>query len=282
MTPIPPARRTLPTRLLLGLGLGLAAAALTTVALTQPRASADPQMHAGPAVAIGDGEAWAFVRTDAGGAAEAIGLVLTEAGLDGLPAAMAPMGHETMNMHTLALPAEAAALGLPFDHISLDWNPQGHEPEGLFTVPHFDMHFYMVPEAERMTWVESNPEFAVKGAIEPDPRYLPAGYVSPPDNVPVPYMGLHWVDGADPTYAPGGPAFTEVLLWGSYDGHVIFPEPMITRAFLLGKPDHVETIVLPDAFERPGPYPTRYAVRYDAAARQFVITLEGLTHRPAS
>ncbi|WP_412061747.1 DUF5602 domain-containing protein [Rubrivirga sp. IMCC45206] len=259
--------------LFLLLGLATAPLAQTTAAL---------QTHDGPAVAIGDGEAWAFVRTHADGTPEAIGLMLTETALDGLPAKAAMPGHEAMHMHTLALPAEAADLGLGIDHISLDWNPEGHEPEGLFTVPHFDMHFYMVPEAERRTWLPSNPEFVAKAERFPEARYLPASYVSPPDNLAIPLMGWHWFDGDDPTYAPGGPPFTEVFIWGSYDGQVIFPEPMMTRAWLQSKPDHVETLAQPEAVARTGYYPTRYSVRYDPDARRYTIALDGFVHRTAS
>lgn len=258
---------------------GFAATALVPAAQVHPES--DLVTHAGPSVAIGEGDAWAFLRTRPDGSPEALGVVLTEGALDGLPMTMAPPGQESLYMHTLALPDEARALGLPYDHVSFDWNPHGHEPEGLFTLPHFDVHFNMVPEALRKTWTADNEDFFRRALVPPEARYLPPGYVSPPDNLPIPYMGLHWVDGADPTYAPDGPGFTEVLIWGSYDGRVIFAEPMITRAYLLTKPDHVETLALPPVFERGGPLPTRYSIRYDAEAGQYVIALEGLTYGPS-
>ena len=34
----------------------------------------------------------------------------------------------------------------PYRFMMLDWNPQGHQPPGVYTVPHFDFHFYMVPD----------------------------------------------------------------------------------------------------------------------------------------
>lgn len=239
------------------------------------------QTYNGPAVSIGDGSAWTFLRTDDDGAPEAIGIVLSEAALQGLPAGPSDPGHEHENMHVLQLPAEARTSDMLFDHVSLDWNPQGHEPEGLFTVPHFDMHFYMVAEAERMTWLPTNPDFAQKSMQLPEARYIPQGFFSPPGNAPVPMMGLHWLDGTDPTYAPGGPGFTEVFIWGSYGGQVIFPEPMITRAFLESKPNLSETLAQPQAYQKAGYYPTRYTVRYDAAKKEYVVTLEGLVRRTA-
>ena len=60
---------------------------------------------------------------------------------------------------------------------------------------------------------------------------------------------------------------------------------MITRAFLetlrTSGATHAETLAQPQAFKKAGYYPTRYSVRFDASKKQFVITLEGLTHRAA-
>jgi hypothetical protein len=36
-----------------------------------------------------------------------------------------------------------------FDHISIDYNPCGHHDEIFFGRPHYDFHFYTVPEAYR-------------------------------------------------------------------------------------------------------------------------------------
>ena len=233
----------------------------------------------GPAVAVGNGTARAYVRLDAAGVPEALGVVLTDAALTGLPDGDGHDGHSHDLMNTLRFPAEAA--GLPFDHISFDWNPHGHEPEGLFTLPHFDVHFYMIPESERMNWTPADPQFAERGVRAPAERYIPAGFFSPPGNAPVPMMGMHWLDGSDPTYAPGGPSFTEVFLWGSYDGNVVFAEPMITKAFLESHPDYEETLAQPAAYARSGRYPTRYAIRYVAARGEYEIELGGLVQRTA-
>ena len=35
------------------------------------------------------------------------------------------------------------------DHISLDFNPCGHPPADVFTVPHYDAHMYMVSPKAR-------------------------------------------------------------------------------------------------------------------------------------
>ena len=186
-------------------------------------------------------------------------------------------------MHPLTVPPAARALGILTDHVSLDWNPHGHEPVGLFTLPHFDVHFYTVPMAERMTWMPGTPLFD-RGATPPAAAYVPAGYVQLPGVVPA--MGTHWIDPTDPTYAPGGPAFTEVFINGSFDGRMVFAEPMITRAYLESLREsgavHEETLAQPAAVATTGLYPTTYSVRYDATTAEYRIELGGLVRRSAS
>lgn len=232
----------------------------------------DSSMRYGRATAVGDGIARSFVRLSAEGAPEAVGVVLTEAALQGLSE---DHGDHGANSSLLRLPIAVA----PYDHIALDWNPHGHEPEGLFTLPHFDLHFYMESETERATWMPSDPQWEEKVNRAPASAYVPAGFAPTPGGVPM--MGAHWIDTSDPTYAPGG-LFEEVFLWGAYDGEIVFAEPMITKAFLEARTEVDEALAQPAAWQRDGYYPTRYVVRYDHAKKEYIIALEGLTYRTAS
>jgi hypothetical protein len=117
--------------------------------------------------------------------------------------------------------------------------------------------------------------------LQPDAAYIPQGYFLPPGLEAIPMMGLHWVDSNDPTYAPGGPAFSEVFIWGSYDGEIAFLEPMITRAFLESRPNLLEPLAQPEGYARDGVYPTTYAVRYDAGRKEFLVELGGLVRSTA-
>eukprot|EP01083_Nonionella_stella_P210402 761745_1 len=36
-----------------------------------------------------------------------------------------------------------------FNHLLLNWNPEGHAPLGIYNVPHFDFHFYFINSTER-------------------------------------------------------------------------------------------------------------------------------------
>jgi hypothetical protein len=142
-------------------------------------------------------------------------------------------------------------------------------------------------QAERNAIDPADPQFGAKAARFPDSAYLPPRYmVLPPPPAQVsalPRMGVHWMDVASPELqAPTSPnhkAFTHTFIHGSGDGHFIFDEPMITRAFLLTKPD--VTVPLPQAaqVQQPGYCPTRYRITYDATARAYRIALGSLVKR---
>lgn len=211
-----------------------------------------------PAVSVGNGTARTYVTRDASGVATSLGVEMTEAALEGLPAS--PV------MLNLPLPSEAGATQYTF--VMLDWNPQGHEPDHVYTVPHFDFHFYMAPQAE-VAAIAGGPD-----PVLPESRFVPAGYVSP-GNMAVPSMGVHWIDSAAGELH--GRPFDQTLLFGFTGGKMIFVEPMITRAFLQGRPSFSAPVKLPQAFQRGGRYPHRYGIRYDAADRVFRISMDELT-----
>jgi len=104
----------------------------------------------------------------------------------------------------------------------LDWNPHGHPPAHIYDKPHFDLHFYMTPETEVMRYMDST-----KMMINPAADYLPANYIGAN---PVPMMGKHWMDATSGELR--GQPFTQTFLYGSYNGQVVFYEPMVTLDFL--------------------------------------------------
>lgn len=221
----------------------------------------------GPAQTLGGGTVQATVTLE-GGVPTAIGVIFTEATLTNLPMQVEHGVHETM----LALPAEAAVA--PYDHISFDWNPRGHEPPGVYDRPHFDIHFYTMTRTERNG---IDPADTTKVNRAPASQHIPAGYVPTPGAIP--QMGAHWVDPQSPEFTEEG--FSRAFLYGFWNGRMNFLEPMITTAFI----EHVKTldgqmarfpIPQPQAFEVAGYYPSHYSVRYDAQARAYTIALEGL------
>ena len=71
-------------------------------------------------------------------------------------------------------PAEAAVVPMPaevrtatgIDHLTFYWEPMGHPPKP-FETPHFDFHFYTIPDSARR---------AIDCADKTKPAALPAGY----------------------------------------------------------------------------------------------------------
>jgi hypothetical protein len=242
----------------------LAAAAVVLLAWTQLgargegssiRDAAYPNARAlridGAAQKAGNGTTRAYVLVDQKtGKTLEVGVALSEGVMEGLPAprpmtAAEMMSMDHMDMHTweLALPASHPS---PYRFVTFGWNPQGHEPAGVWDVPHFDFHFYTVDDEVRRSIVKTDPQFAEKAANYPPelqraPFYLDAASAArtAPANVTVPEMGLHWIDVRTPevqamaghpeAYKP----FTKTFIYGSWNGQFIFSEPMITRAYLL-------------------------------------------------
>jgi len=228
-----------------------------------------PAFVAGAAQPLGKGAARSWVKLDRDGNPTAIGVTFDEAALDGLPTDLPHGQHGTE--HVLALPPQAA----PFDHIMINWNPHGHEPDNIYTVQHFDFHFYTISEQER-TRITAQGDDLIKTKRRPSAEFVPEGYVYAPDSE-VPQMGAHWVDPLSHEFH--GHAFTKTMLYGSYDGQIIFVEPMITRAYLLTKPNMTEPIKQPARYAKPGYYPTQYSIKYDAEKKEYTVSIEGMTRR---
>ena len=223
-----------------------------------------PRRLSGPTVSMGSGTANAWLDQDAQGNPTSLGFTLSKGALDQLPATL------PATSFMLDLPPEAVQK-TPYQHIMIDWNPQGHEPAGVYNVPHFDFHFYMVP----MSQVMSIPPYAVNPAgfdNKPALVYLPAGYVKIPGGVPA--MGAHWSDPTSPEL--NGKPFTETFIFGSYDGHVTFWEPMVALSYLQTNPTLDKEIKQPAQYEKSGNYPTRFSIQakadgaYEVALNQFV------------
>jgi hypothetical protein len=271
-----------------------------------PRYTAAATVRYGDAVRLGNGHARAYIVVEEKtGAPRELGVAFDASALEGLPAggsghhgnggdgAPPPMTHE----YILSLPAGNKT---PFTFVEMNWNPMGHEPEGVYQdVPHFDFHFYTISKAARDSIVPTNPEFEKKGGNLPPAEFVPPFNVAlgPPGVEPaklvVPMMGLHWVDlrsaelqkllGKPEGYKP----FTATFIYGSWDGRFHFWEPMVTRAFILSKKeatdpavrDQLIPISTPAKYQTAGYYPAAYRVAWDATAREYRIALTELALR---
>jgi hypothetical protein len=260
----------------------------------------------GPAVKVGNGIARTYVVLGKVYPAVPleVGVALSEKALEGLPAPM-PMapgagnGYEHLDSHVydLSLPAKNPT---PYKFVEFDWNPGGHEPPGVYNVPHFDFHFYTVDKAVRDAIdpaLLGEAQFRAKsGNLPSEPERTPFFQALAAPGTPimaVPRMGTHWVDVRTPELQGllGNPngyrPFTTTFIRGSWDGRFIFDEPMITRAFILGRKtataaaqrDSVISLPLAQRRSPAGYYPGAYRITYDAKAKEYRIALTQLAWR---
>lgn len=225
--------------------------------------SSSTQMYYGDQYMIGDGFAYTWIEMDASHQLLGIGISINDAALASLPM------EEEAYQYSMSLPKEASST--PFKHALLDWAPVGHEPPGIYDLPHFDAHFYVISESERLAIGLEDAEHDVS----PDHSHVPAGYDKIPGGVPA--MGAHWVDPTSPEF--NGEVFTETFIFGSYDGEVTFLEPMFTLAYLQENPKMTKSIKMPDQFDSVwSTFPTEYSIKFDRSAGEYSISLHGFVN----
>ncbi len=221
----------------------------------------------GPAKHMGNGVVRSVISINHEGIPTAIGIEISEKVLENLPV------HEGQNLH-LQLSNKAEGLGLLVDHIDIGWNPEGHEPEGIYTIPHFDLHFYWISVGE----VDAI-EFGVGMADAPEMKYWPVDYT--PDGVTIPKMGRHWIY----DYAPElpnddgspGETFTQTFIYGSYNYEFTFYEPMVTKDFFEARNFASSyNISQPENFQKSGYYASSYEISYDEVKKQYRVMLTDL------
>lgn len=216
-------------------------------------------------VEIGEGTAKTFVSFNTADEPMLLGFQFTEGVLDGL-------GDEHAHFH-VELPA--AADETAFEFVGLDWNPEGHPPPDVYTVPHFDLHFYMLPEEE----VEAIPAVNFPPGqedAEPYTEPIPADQFPPNyfrEQASIPQMGEHLVNATAPEFSTG--EFTNTFVWGHWDGNLHFYEPMLTVEYLEDlEGQETSEIAMPERMPDAGMYPTEYTVRNHDDEEVFSVTLE--------
>ncbi|ULQ53015.1 DUF5602 domain-containing protein [Flavihumibacter fluvii] len=227
----------------------------------------------GPEVQVHDGKAWTWVQLDKSGNPERLAITVNDAALNSLPVGGDDhSGHDHSGENNWILPFHPKAGATAFDHIGLDWNPAGHEPEPVYGKPHFDFHFYMISSAA----VAAIPPYEVdslKFKNWPAPEYLPANYINPGGGVP--QMGAHWIDFTSPEL--NGQPFTQTFIYGSFDGKVNFYEPMITLEFIKTANNFERSIPQPAKVQKSSYYPTKMRIEKHDGLNE--IILEGFVYR---
>src|SRR5262245_20845339 len=121
-----------------------------------PISPAKPRIVYSAAQSLGQGTARSYVTLDNANRPISVGVAFSENVMSGLPSTMIP-GTPYGAMLTLPLPAEAAATGLK--HVMVQWNPMGHEPDHVYTHPHFDFHFYSIAANDVMAIMPESPDY---------------------------------------------------------------------------------------------------------------------------
>lgn len=163
------------------------------------------------------------------------------------------------------------------DHFELHWEPHGHPPLGIFDKPHWDFHFYSIPEAQ-VRLIEPN------ASALPRPAAVPSGWLNAANDDEylaqvVPQMGFHSLESRvlDPGYV-----FDHTLIFGYWKGQNIFVEPMITKAWFEKEEDrqYSQAIPVPPGIPSGTRYPTRLEVRYASEASVYTITFKDFVTVP--
>ncbi len=238
----------------------------------------------GPLVQMGPGTARTYVTLAAGVPVE-LGVEMNEGAVQGRPPAAAhgDQHHAAEHMFELALPPEAAPTA--YKTVNVGWMANGHDAP--YDRPHFDFHFYTITAAERAAIDPADPAWAQKAGNLPAAALVPTRYFAlstlinkPAAAVTVPGMGLHWLDVASPELqapdSPGHREFTHTFFYGSWDGAMIFAEPMITKA-LLERRESVSAALPAAAHYAPaGLHARGYRVYWDEARQRHRVALVSL------
>lgn len=171
-----------------------------------------------------------WTRTQ-GEAVMEVGTTLALASIENAPAEV-PMAWPPPADAAVTVPGSAGGM----QHVTFGWNPMGHGPMTYLT-PHFDMHFYRIPNDRRM---------AIDCADESKPATLPASYGMIDEEMPddiaamigtkvlvgvcVPEMGMHSMTLED---IERQTPFESTMIVGYYGTEPIFLEPMIAKETLL-------------------------------------------------
>lgn len=227
---------------------------------TEAAAPAD-RTYRGPQVAVGAGMAWSEMVFDSSDELVELSVAFTEGALTNLPA--------TLPNTEFIIPMPTQAPASVYNHIGINWQPNGHPPPMVYTVPHFDVHYYLISMAARDAMTPADPAYAAKIAKAPASGEAPPSYASDPQGIP--RMGTHWTDQTSHEFH--GSPFTNTMVYGFYDGKMVFIEPMMTKAFLDSKPNETKSLKVPTKYPAPGRYPTSYRVAYDATTKEYHVTL---------
>lgn len=185
---------------------------------------------------------------------------------------------------------------LPFRYLEVDWNMEGQPrgPNGSFSTPHFDFHFYVKDKAyveHRMDCVTTGKTCdAMKSgydqmrnflSLPPDP-FVPAKYF-PDNDSSIAAMGMHNLDGSF-KYTVANVNHNAVIIYGSFEGELAFLEVSLTLygfqdAVRLAKQGKKKTwpVLQPKNYAFPW-WPTEIVLQYLPEKNVFALELAGFEY----
>lgn len=242
----------------------------------------------GREMAMGNGTVRAYGILKADGSSQEIGILISEAALQGLPQncqvdkpstgakwlICQPAGadgkgkmNDTM-VTTLEMPA-AVAKATGINKLDISWLPYGHAPEKVWDKPQFDIHFpFVMPTGGQN-------EKAFYQA--PSPEQLPQGYMV------LPGSGFHWdtealkghAHAADPAQSPefGGGPFLGNFLYITYQGKAIGYEAYVSKTLLDGKGTYTKSLQEPEKSYGTDVAPGLLSISHMPAIKAFRVSL---------
>ncbi|MBX0323451.1 hypothetical protein EGH21_10465 [Halomicroarcula sp. F13] len=254
-------KRGLATSTVLVGSLTVGGAALSTRTAAHPK----PENHDvvwGDDVGYLDGVVQTYATTNPQGALSSLGVYVDAD-------ALAAFDDDALGVH-LGLPSSVDTHQFTF--VGFHYNPEGHPPPDVYTVPHYDFHFYVVPE-EMVEGILGGPAtFDLPDAQTPtDYQRLPVidsdGDGERDTPLVEPHMGEHLADTTGAEFQPDG-SFTHTNIYGAYDpdgdgtGQLTFVEPMVTTEFIDGlDEERVVEMKTPDVYAVADEYPTAYVMQ---------------------
>jgi len=153
-----------------------------------------------------------------------------------------------------------------FNHLEIQPEPHGHvSPPGsngtVYSVPHFDFHFYSIPEEEVLSIPAKNPPL-------PPAYEIPSGYL--PAGPSIAEMGRH--------SSPRSVLFMDKLTAAMVIGYLPdgsrmhFLEPMVSQETLLNKQDFTLDVPRLTTFGREMLYPTQFEATFQGNSWSFVFS----------
>jgi hypothetical protein len=284
----------------------LPVAMCATMALVScsPKPVAEPKLHQGDSADFGRGDVSTYVELDATGNLSSIGVRVSASAVDNLP--MEPDGTAPcfdvngdgsedpstecfmMLRRDLDLPPVASPDVAPFGYVQFNYNPHGHPPPAppVYAEPHFDFHFYLVGLEDVKEIRTGTCGFFIdcevfERARMPVPeRYMPPAYIEV--GAAAGEEGNHLLLSTAPELGDPPAEFTQTFIFGSFDGNIIFYEPMIAASVFTTGLDECYEIAQPAAWAVAGPYPTRYCMRYLPDEEAYAVSLESFVRRDAT